>query len=100
MVCKVPETKRENLRGNGKIPEQVAQMLRASRAGETVMRTCRKCCDELPDSEFGVNNHLPDRIAVTCKCCNREHTAKLRARARELFKTTRVKVSYALLGYR
>lgn len=63
------------------------------------MRTCKKCFKPKEESEFGVNNAYPDRKAIYCKSCNREHVAKMRANARILLTTTRVKVG-ALLGYK
>lgn len=64
------------------------------------MRTCKRCLDPKPDSEFGVNRYYEDERAIYCKECNRKHTAKMRTASRELLRTTRVKVSYAALGMR
>lgn len=64
------------------------------------MRTCRKCLEPKEESEFGVNRFFKDQKARTCKQCNREHSAKLRARSWELLRTTKVKVSTTVLGYR
>ena len=61
------------------------------------MRTCRKCFKPKEESEFGVNNYFPDRKAIYCKQCNREHTRKQREHARVLLTTTNVKV-YAILN--
>lgn len=64
------------------------------------MRTCKRCLKPKPESEFGVNRYYEDGRAIYCKECNRKHTANMRATARELLRTTKVKVSYAALGMR
>lgn len=68
------------------------------------MRTCRRCLKPKPDSEFGVNRYYETRGArdgrsIYCRKCNRKHTVGQRAQSRHLLKNTKVKVSYASLGY-
>lgn len=63
------------------------------------MRTCRKCFEPKDESEFGVNRLFEDEKAIYCKSCNREHTRRMRARARILLVTTNVKVK-AILNYK
>lgn len=64
------------------------------------MRTCRKCLKPKEESEFGVNNFMKDGRAIYCKRCNRDYTRELRARMINLLRTTKVKVSYKLMGMR
>lgn len=62
------------------------------------MRTCRYCHKPKPLTEFGINNFLPDKIALYCKACNRLKKAESKERARYLLLNTRVRVSLSLLG--
>jgi hypothetical protein len=69
------------------------------------MRTCTRCLKPKPLDEFGVNRYYlrhgaKDGRAVTCKECNREHSAALREVYRELLSHTRAKVRYSVLGMR
>lgn len=64
------------------------------------LRTCKRCLQPKEDSEFGVNRFMRDGKAIYCKPCNVAHTRRQRARAFELLRNTKVKVSMAALGYK
>ncbi len=48
------------------------------------MRTCKRCLELKPESEFGVNRAIPDGKHLYCKQCCREKKAALQERIQEM----------------
>lgn len=69
------------------------------------MKTCRRCLEPKPESEFGINRYYQTRGArdgrsIYCRGCNTKHTQKQRAQSLRLLRSTKVKISYVSLGLR